>query len=385
MNRNSFVSLGKLSDVSGRIHYITSHEKQENLYATYNTTSKGFWKMLAQTNRDEFKKSGTNGKCVEARELIIALPECFAALEPKPLLQQFTDYFKNTYDVECISALHHNKSKTNYHIHLIFSERKLLSSPVVKRATRNMFYDEAGKRRRTKQEIIDDSGKIRKGCKVVPKGEIYERQHFGKKQVIFKNYTWLETIKQQYTELINNNLLKLSGENTLTVFNPNGPYMPMQKIGKNNPLASDLEKNNQLCREWNNVIDEILNTGIVDKEELSVYKYRHINETLETAVKESGWKRELYGAVLQDAIHNLQELTASVKEYQRKYDIQSFDMPDESLVEIKQRKAALFKKLEWHQATCRKPKYVPYEKMTVYQKAEYRKMKEIERMLGKKN
>ena len=45
----------------------------------------------------------------------------------------------------------------------------------------------------------------------------------------------------------------------------------------------------------------------------------------------------------------------------------------------------LFKKLEWHQATRRKPKYVPYEKMTVYQKAEYRKMKEIERLLGKKN
>lgn len=75
MNRNSFVSLGKLSDVSGRIHCISSHEKQENLYATYNTTSKEFWKMLAQTNWDEFRKSGTTGKCVEARELIIALPE----------------------------------------------------------------------------------------------------------------------------------------------------------------------------------------------------------------------------------------------------------------------------------------------------------------------
>ena len=78
-----------------------------------------------------------------------------------------------------------------------------------------MFYDEAGKRRRTKQEIIDESGKIRKGCKIIPKGEVYERQHFGKKQVIFKNYTWLETIKQQYTELINSNLLKLSEENTI--------------------------------------------------------------------------------------------------------------------------------------------------------------------------
>ena len=28
--------------------------------------------------------------------------------------------------MECIAALHHNKRKTNYHIHLIFAERKLL-------------------------------------------------------------------------------------------------------------------------------------------------------------------------------------------------------------------------------------------------------------------
>lgn len=198
-----------------------------------------------------------------------------------------------------------------------------------------MFYDEAGKRKRTKQEIIDESRKIRKGCKIIPKGEVYERQQFGKKKVIFKNYTWLETIKQQYTELINRNLFKLSEENTLTFFNPNGSYMPMQKISKNNPLVSDIEKNNQLCGEWNNVIDEILNTGIVDKEELSAYKYRHINETLETTVKESSWKRELYEDILQDAIHNLQKLTASVKEYQREYGIQSFDIPDEPLAEIK--------------------------------------------------
>ncbi len=31
---------------------------------------------------------------------------------------------------------------TNYHIHLVFSERKMLEHPEVKIATRNMFYDE---------------------------------------------------------------------------------------------------------------------------------------------------------------------------------------------------------------------------------------------------
>ena len=45
---------------------------------------------------------------------------------------------------ECIAALHHNKRKTNYHVHLIFAERKLLDEPIVKTASRNMFYDEKG-------------------------------------------------------------------------------------------------------------------------------------------------------------------------------------------------------------------------------------------------
>ena len=35
-----------------------------------------------------------------------------------------TDRFKEKYGVECVSALHHNKRKKNYHIHLIFSERE---------------------------------------------------------------------------------------------------------------------------------------------------------------------------------------------------------------------------------------------------------------------
>ena len=47
--------------------------------------------------------------------------------------------------------------KTNYHIHLVFSERKMLEQPEVQVATRNMFYDEQGKHRRTKKEVLDEN------------------------------------------------------------------------------------------------------------------------------------------------------------------------------------------------------------------------------------
>ena len=66
--------------------------------------------------------------------------------------------------MECVSALHHNKRKTNYHIHLIFSERKLLPEPDIKIATRSVFYDETGKRVRTKKEITGRTGRYEKAA-----------------------------------------------------------------------------------------------------------------------------------------------------------------------------------------------------------------------------
>lgn len=155
MPRHSFIKLQKLTNVKGRIDYISSHARQEILYAVYKTTERKFWTDLAKENQQEFKKSETAGKCIEARELIIALPECYTEHDPNEVLQLFTEHFKFRYGVECVSALHHNKKKTNYHIHLIFSERERLTEPIEKIASRNMFYDENGKQMCTKKQILD--------------------------------------------------------------------------------------------------------------------------------------------------------------------------------------------------------------------------------------
>lgn len=90
--------MSKLHNVRGRITYISSHAKQENLYAVYETTDRRYWTELAKCNQQEFQKSGTEGKCIEAREFIIALPESFPNLyEPDKLLQLFTNRFKEKY------------------------------------------------------------------------------------------------------------------------------------------------------------------------------------------------------------------------------------------------------------------------------------------------
>ena len=165
MARHSFIQMSKLSNVKGRISYISDPKRQEYLYATFSTREDmTFWNDLAKECQEEFKRFGTEGKCIEARELIIALPEEYTKFDPNQVLREFTEQFKKRYDVECVSALHHNKTKKNYHIHLIFSERRLLPEPEVKIATRSVFYDELGKRVRTKKEITGEDGQIREGC-----------------------------------------------------------------------------------------------------------------------------------------------------------------------------------------------------------------------------
>ena len=60
----------------------------------------------------EFAKSGTIGKYIEARELIIALPEGLYHYEHDYLIKHFATDFKKKYGVDCYAALHHNKRKT---------------------------------------------------------------------------------------------------------------------------------------------------------------------------------------------------------------------------------------------------------------------------------
>ena len=263
MARNSFIQISKLTNLKGRIDYITNPKRQENLYAVYDTADDTFWHELARCNRLEFKKSGSAGKCIESRELIIALPEPFCNMDKQKVLKDFTELFRRTYGVNCIAAMHHNKTKTNLHIHLIFSEREELKNDIKKIATRNMFYDETGKHVRTKKEILDDSGNVRKGCNIIRKGQVYEYNRFSKKKAEFKARSFLKGVKTLYTEHINS---FLNDKDKLQVFNNKDIYLPTKKIGKNNPKkigknnpkAEQIRRNNQVRMRWNSTVDEAL-------------------------------------------------------------------------------------------------------------------------------
>ncbi len=310
MKRNSFIEMAKLHDLSGRITYISSHAKQEHLYEVYATEpDRAFWRELAKCNQEEFEKSGTNGKCIEARELMIALPESFINYDHDYLLKKMVDEFKGKYGVECFAALHHNKRKTNLHIHMIFAERKRLDQPEEKTATRNMFYDEQEKHVRTKKEILDGDGNIRMGCKIIKKGEVYERKIFTIKDGRFKQESFLDEAKVFYTDLINQ--MVVDDKDRLSIFDKNGPYLATKKVGKNNPKAKEIKADNEIRMEWNRTVDRALVSGVSEAEVLELKK-AEITDRVKESVEQNGSKPELFGEIVRAAVALLEKLIAKV-------------------------------------------------------------------------
>ena len=299
MARHSFIQMSKLSNVKGRISYISDPKRQEYLYAAFSAREDmTFWNDLAKECQKEFRRYGTEGKCIEARELIIALPEEYTQFDPNRVLREFTEQFKKRYDVECVSALHHNKTKKNYHIHLIFSERRLLSEPDIKIATRSVFYDETGKRVRTKKEITGEDSVIREGCTVIKKGEACESHLFSQKDEVFKNKLFLDEAKQFYTALINRHIH--DPERRLTVFDPNSVYLPTKKIGRNNPKAAEIEADNAARQDWNRTADMALVSGIAEAKIIEI-KNEHVYDEATRSIQKHGWLPGLFRGIIQKA------------------------------------------------------------------------------------
>ena len=316
MKRVSYIRHEKLHNVMGRISYISSEAKQEHLYATYETQPREYWRALAKENRDDFFRSGTDGTCIEAREFIIALPEVYykEGIDPNELLRYFVESFKKEYGVECIAALHHNHNMTNYHIHLIYSERDKLEEPIKKIASRNMYFDPDGRHLRTKKEATLD-GELMPGYTMVRKGEVYEQHIFDKKSPVFKQKNFTAQVKRFFTDLMNQ---PLRDDQKLQVFPKNSPYLATKKIGKNNPKADEIRRTNDLRRRWNVQVDHALKRG-APPESLLAVKSELITKPVSESIKKFDGKREpdKYDSIIIKAILIITEMCRSMSKYGR--------------------------------------------------------------------
>lgn len=169
----------------------------------------------------------------------------------------------------------------------------------------NMFYGETGKHVRTKKEILGEDGQIRAGCKVVAKGEVYERNLFTIKNARFKNEGFLDEVKRSYTDLIN--LYVKDDKQKLKVFDRNGVYLPMKKIGKNNPKAEQIIADNAIRTKWNLTVDSAMVAGISESQ-IRAVKRNQISQPASKSIKQNGRKPELFSQLIKLAVGTLKML-----------------------------------------------------------------------------
>jgi len=156
--------------------------------------------------------------------------------------------------VDCLVAIHYNKRRSNLHCHILFSERQELPAPDIKYADRNAFIGADGIRKRTKKEILDADGQLLPGCSIVKKGEILSARYFGGKNTMFAEKSWMDEYRLHMADWINR---ELQPDELRTVYDPNGPYLAQQHIGKGTPAPKrrELEEWNKLVRIYNGLLD----------------------------------------------------------------------------------------------------------------------------------
>ena len=264
---NLYVRHTVLTDLGGRIDYISSPKRQENLLAVHDGAADKaegtYWRQLAAECQEGSKYTAAGKKNIQGRELHLALSNSLLdRLTPDEIARELAESFEQKYNRSAIVAVHWNKTKSNLHAHLIFGERELLKEPKEKVAPRALFFDEQGQRRYKKAEILDGQGDVRPGCRIVAKGEIYERKIFGPvdRQFGDKHQAWLKTMKSEWLLPLRNGVLH--GDVEITEYDPSSGKLAYQHVGnkaqnmKNGMTKAQIEAYNAEVKSWNQNVDK---------------------------------------------------------------------------------------------------------------------------------
>ena len=214
-------------------------------------------------------------KARSGRELIVMLPNDFAdRYNPSSVANYVAAAFRKKHGVPCAVAIHWNKKKSNYHAHIVFSERELERTPPSV-ATRNTYFDVAGKRS-TKKECTDELGRLLPGCRFVAKGEnLSDGAMFGAKKGFFGR-GWLVQEKQRLTAFFN----EYSGERWQVYSKERDYHIPTIHVGKDRPagLMAWAERENERIQAYNEAIDELLEAGEINYGQALNMKFKVLRE-----------------------------------------------------------------------------------------------------------
>lgn len=257
----TYVRATKLPDIVGRSAYITNatgRHKAEDIVCCGGAVED--WKPYQTYERNHQRSSEPNN---EGRELIIALPNSWGGLIGKPLLKSRMESLiqqligKNT---DHQYAVHWNKTHTNLHAHIIFSERQKCPQTNAKGATsdfydRDIYLTQDGKiARRKADRAVDEQGNVKPP--VHRKGEPKE-QEFTAKDTKYKSKEWLQGVKQAVKRRFALEIEKKHITN----------YLHTYHEGKAPRAAEIVKQRNEIIRSINQLLDDRKKEGYVLKKE----------------------------------------------------------------------------------------------------------------------
>ncbi len=196
-----YARVTKIGNAPGRSNYISNEEKQE--YLVEHEKSRNFdWKTYSDYEKNHQKSNVQNN---EARELVIALPNEMAEQYPekrKEIANSLaTEILGENRDYEY--ALHFNSAYTNFHMHLLFSEREINTEATVKTYKRDMWYDKETNKI-AKATAPGAELRYKKGEPMKNKdGTLrYDSELFTVKDPKFKTKSWLKGTHTQIKDVL---------------------------------------------------------------------------------------------------------------------------------------------------------------------------------------
>lgn len=342
----NLVRTQKITNGRGSIKYITQASKGEIL-ASYSTQTMQEWEILFDYNQQKFAEEkakggwvpsrknakGEEAQCIEARMYVVAFPNEMANYPCKyngqiinndmELAKAIANDWRNTYGTDCYVAIHWNKDHTNFHAHILVSERMKKESPSIRRAKRNRYYDANGK----ECKKADAVRVVHKGDLIAGQNELYESR-----KLDFHKEDTLNKIKEHYSKILGTELYK-----------EDGLHLPQTHLPRINERSSkevleEYERKreyNAIVKEFNETVDtlkehnheEILDNEIkpIVSEVKRQKRYRkryleesliHLRETFKYALASFKSLLEVFGIRKQelDAIHaKFSSIESSIK------------------------------------------------------------------------
>lgn len=268
----NLVRAQKITNGRGSIKYITRTSKGEIL-ASYSTQSMNEWEILFDFNQQKFEeekqkgnwttnqksKSGKIAQAIEAHMFVVALPNEMAQYPCKyngqmitndmELAKAIANDWRNTYGTDCYVAIHWNKDHTNFHAHILVSERAKKESAEIKRAKRNRYYDANGK----ECKKADAVRIVHKGDIISGQNELYES---GK--IDLKSKAALDKIKEHYSISLGTEMFKNDGLHI--------PQQHLPRVNENSTVehlahVEELKMHNANIKEYNDLVDKLIESG----------------------------------------------------------------------------------------------------------------------------